>query len=156
MKAKITVNIYLALFSKMCLIILISQNKANFLVQHFLKLLFTLTKYKKSYKTKCYWQKYIYKLVKKKKCFDKFCPENVKNLYFLILPIHSDKERKKGFNFFCVWSELGKTHIKKVFFLVVGPLRGGGVPPRPLSKKPLFFYKWRKFTGKLHNETIIL
>ena len=31
---------------------------------------------------------------------------------------------------------LGKTHIKKSVFLVVGPLRP---PPRPLSKKPLFF-----------------
>ena len=51
------------------------------------------------------------------------------------------------------------THKKKVGFLVVGPLRGegeGNPPPRPLSKKTLFFYKWRKFTGKLHNENIIL
>ena len=37
------------------------------------------------------------------------------------------------------------THKKSVF-TVVGPL----------SKKPLFFYKWRKFIGKLHNENIIL
>ena len=30
---------------------------------------------------------------------------------------------------------LGKTRIKKVLFLVVGPLRGGGVkPPEPLKK----------------------
>ena len=39
---------------------------------------------------------------------------------------------------------------KKLTFLLVCP------KIRPLSKKPLFFYKWRKFTGKLHNENIIL
>ena len=54
-------------------------------------------------------------------------------------------------------TNVGKTHIKKSVFLVVGPLRGGrGVTPPTTKQKPLFFYKWRKFTGKLHNENIIL
>ena len=54
-------------------------------------------------------------------------------------------------------TNVGKTHIKKSVFLVVGPLRGGrGVTPPTTKQKPLFFYKWRKFTGKQHNENIIL
>ena len=60
---------------------------------------------------------------------------------------------------FCNPLCLGKTHIKNVFFLVVGPLRvkrGVTPPPRPPSKKPLFFYKWRKFTMKLCNKNVIL
>ena len=40
---------------------------------------------------------------------------------------------------------------------MVGPLRGGkGVTPPTTKQKTTFFYKWRKFTGKLHNENIIL
>ena len=31
-----------------------------------------------------------------------------------------------------------------MFFLVVGPLRGGGVNPGPLREKPLFFEHYKK------------
>ena len=38
------------------------------------------------------------------------------------------------------YSAYGKTHIKKVFFLVVGPLRGGrGVTPPTTKQKTTFF-----------------
>ena len=37
----------------------------------------------------------------------------------------------------------GKTHIKKVYFLMVGPLREGK-PPEPLSKKTRFFHQRKK------------
>jgi len=39
-----------------------------------------------------------------------------------------------------IFVNLGKTHIKKVFFLVVGPLReqGGVTPPTTQQKTPFF------------------
>ena len=42
--------------------------------------------------------------------------------------------------------------LKKVFFLVIGPLRGGwGKPLEPLRKKHLFFYDLKKFTRTSRN-----
>ena len=38
--------------------------------------------------------------------------------------------------------------IKKVYFIAVFR--------EDTKQKTTFFYKWRKFTGKLHNENIIL
>ena len=48
------------------------------------------------------------------------------------------------------------THKKSGLFSGRTTKRGGGVTPPTTKQKTTFFYKWRKFTGKLHNENIIL
>ena len=79
------------------------------------------------------------------------------NFYFQLIQFRGADVRSQFAGILPLFRE--DTH-KKVGFLVVGPLRvwGGGNPPyTPTTKqKNTFFYKWRKFTGKLHNENINL
>ena len=47
---------------------------------------------------------------------------------------------------------LGKTHIKKIVFLVVGPLRWGVKPPEPLRKKKLFSHSFQVQGGRGYSD----